>query len=161
MKKIKIIFLCFVFLIIFFLQYIFFVFIIKTSNLNKILNIKNTLYKIILLSCDIKNEFKGFNINNDSFLLAIPSIDINKTFISNYKDTVIITKNDSTLLFILYPSEFSIRKNKVVKFLNIKSIKIADSGLINFSCNINDEIVECDFYVNRNVCLLPEDFKVF
>jgi len=161
LKKARIFFLCIVFFLIFLLQSVFFVFITKINNLNKILNIKNTLYKIILHSNNIENEFKGFRINNDSFLLSIPSIDINKTFISNYKDIVIITKDKSSVSFTLYPCEFSIRKNKVVRFLNVKSVKITDCGYINFLCNINGEVVESDFYINRDVWLLPDDFKVF
>lgn len=161
MKKRKILFLSVVFFITFALQFIFFLFIVKINNLNKILNIKNTLYKIILLSNNVENEIKGFQINNYSFMLSMPSIDINKIFILNNKDIVIITYDKSNLIFTLHPSEFSARKNKVVQFSNVKSMQIADRGFINFSCNINGEIIESDFYINKNVILFPDDFKVF
>lgn len=161
MKKRKILFLSVIFFITFALQFIFFLFIVKINNLNKILNIKNTLYKIILLSNNVENEIKGFQINNYSFILSMPSIDINKIFISNNKDIVIITYDKPTLTFTLHPSEFSARKSKVIQFSNVKSMQIADRGFINFSCNINGEILESDFYINKNVGLFPDDFKVF
>ncbi|MCX8094490.1 MAG: hypothetical protein N3E50_10050 [Candidatus Goldbacteria bacterium] len=161
MKKIKIFFLFFVFFIIFILQYIFFVYIVKIINLGKILKLKNTLHNIILLSNDIKKEYKGYEINNCSFVISIPSIDINKTFITNKNDYVIITFDKYSVLFILYPSEYSIRRNKTIQFLDVKSMKITDAGIINFYCNINGEILESDFYMNKDINLFPDDFKVF
>jgi hypothetical protein len=161
LNKARVIFLSVIFLEIFVFQFIFFLFIIKINNLDKILRIKNTLYKIILLSDNTEKEFKGYRINDNSFIFTMPSIDINKTFIPDNKDIVTITHDKSTVLFKLNPSEYSIRKNKTIKFKNIKSLKIADCGLINFFCNINDEILESDFYMNKNISLFPDDFTVF
>lgn len=91
----------------------------------------------------------------------MPSIDINKTFILNNKDIVIITYDKPILKFTLQPSKFSARENKVVQFTNVKAMQIMDRGFLTFSCNINGEIIEADFYINKNVNLFPEDFKVF
>ena len=161
MNKTKTIFLFIIFLIIFALQFTFFIFIAKINNLYKIFEIKNTLHKIILLSGSIEKEIKGFQINNDSFVFAMPSIDINKAFIPDNKDFIIVNHTQSVVLLKLHPSELSIRKSKTIQFSNVKSMKITDRGFINFFCNINGEILESDFFMNKDTNLFPDDFKLF
>lgn len=161
MKKRKTLFVSVIFFISFALQFIFFIFILKINNLYKILNIKNTFYKIILLSNNIEKELKGFIINDVSFAFSLPSLDINKTFISDKKDFVIITYDKSDVLFRLYPSTLSARKDKTIKFLNVNSMNIIDRGFIEFSCQINNEIFQTNFYMNKNIYLFPDNFRVF
>jgi len=161
LRKRKIIFLSLVFFIILTMQFTFFLFIVKINNLHKTLNVKNDFYKTLLLSDSVENEIKGFMINKNSFVLSMPSIDVNRTFISNSRDFVVITFDKPSVFFTLLPSEFSSRKNKTIQVTNVRSMQIADCGFIDFSCNINNETVESIFYVNKDVNLLPIDFKVF
>jgi hypothetical protein len=161
LKKVKIIFLSLVFFIILTMQFTFFLFIVKINNLHKILNVKNDFHKTLLLSDSIDNEIKGFHINKNSFALSMPSIDANRTFISNNRDFVVITFDKPFVFFTLLPSEFSYRKNKTIRFTNVRSMQIKDCGFIDFFCNINNETVESIFYVNKNVNLLPIDFEAF
>lgn len=161
MNKRKIVFLFTTIFISFTLQFIFFIFTLKILDLFKIINIKNTFHKILLLSTNIASEIPGLKTDDNSFILSIPSVDINKTFIINSKDYVVINFNKSNLSFNLIPSEISARKNKSIKFINIKSADINDRGFITFSCTINNEIIESIFYMNKNIYLFPENFKVF
>ena len=161
MNKRKIVFLFTTIFISFSLQFIFFIFTLKIIDLFKIINIKNTFHKILLLSTNIESEIPGLKTDNNSFILSIPSVDINKTFVINSKDYVVINFNKSNLSFNLLPSEISARKNKSIKFINVKSVDINDCGFITFTCSINNEIIESIFYMNKNIYLFPDDFAVF
>jgi len=161
LNKRKIVFLFTIIFISVVLQYIFFVFTLKTIDLFRIINIKDTFNKILLLSTNIESEIPGLKTDDNSFILSMPSVDINKAFIINNKDYIIINFNKLNLSFNLIPSEISERKNKSIKFINVKSADIKDCGFITFSCSINNEIIESIFYMNKNIYLFPDNFKVF
>jgi len=143
-------------------QILFVIYFLKISAWNSFSHIKDKLSLICSLSDSMPSSFGKFKKSGSTLLFSVPSVNPDNAVIQGSTDNVSVIIDNSIMIFSVYPSDISYRKQKTLYMKNAGNFSFNFAGDF-FSLEYRSAL-DCFFHNYRSKTRyfeLPSSGEVF